>query len=140
MVEASGDLWTYPADFRVITTNGSVRNDGHAVMGRGCARQAKDKFPGLARELGARLRSHGNRLHYWPAYLLFTFPVKHRWMEAADPELIRASTEEFAQQLLESATYVMPRPGCGNGQLSWGDVRPIVAALPDNVVVIDFAR
>lgn len=140
MVEAIGDLWRYPADFRVITTNGSVRKDGCAVLGRGCAREAAIKYPALAGELGARLKASGNRLHYWPAYSLFTFPVKHHWMEAADPELIRESTETFARQLLGSGIYVMPRAGCGNGQLRWEDVRPILAVLPDNVVVIDFAR
>jgi hypothetical protein len=142
MVEAIGNLWTYPADFRVITTNGSVRKDGCAVLGRGCAREAALKFPALPRELGAQLVSHGNRVYFFDHHGggLFTFPVKHQWMEHADLDLIRESTESFARQLLKSCTYVMPRAGCGNGQLRWEDVRPILAVLPDNVVVIDFAR
>jgi hypothetical protein len=61
-------------------------------------------------------------------------------MEAADPTLIARSVEEFQRQLLESATYVMPRPGCGNGQLSWAAVRPLLEGLPDNVIVVHFAR
>jgi hypothetical protein len=141
MVEATGDLWTYPADFRVITTNGTVKKDGRAVLGRGCAKEATLRYPGLAKALGARLQSPlGNTVYYFDAYRLFTFPVKHHWSQAADLALIRQSTAAFRGHLLASATYVMPRAGCGNGQLRWADVQPILAALPDNVVVIDYAR
>lgn len=146
MIERVADLWTEPADFRVITTNGSVRKDGCAVLGRGCAREAATKFPALPRMLGEMLQRSGNRVYFFEREQLtapcglFTFPVKHQWMEPADLTLIAQSVESFAQQLLGSATYVMPRPGCGNGRLLWKDVRPIVATLPDTVVVVHFAR
>lgn len=144
MIEVFGDLWTYPTDFRVITTNGSVRSDGRAVMGRGCAKEATTRYPHLARLLGERLRARGNHVHFFSDVELkdrlglFTFPVKHAWRDVADLDLIRRSTEEFARELLASATYVLPRPGCGNGQRTWDEVRPLVAVLPDNVRVIDF--
>jgi hypothetical protein len=144
MIEVVGNLWTYPADFRVITTNGATRGDGLAVMGRGCALEAKKRYPKLARLLGERLRARGNHVQFFSdreigdRLGLFTFPVKHRWDQPADLDLIRRSTEEFARQLLASSTYVLPRPGCGNGQRAWDEVRPIIAALPDNVRVITF--
>jgi hypothetical protein len=148
VIEQVADLWAVPADFRVITTNGSIRKDGRAVLGRGCAREAAIVYPRLPRLLGKRLQASGNRVHFFSdlelgagARLgLFTFPVKHQWMERADLALISRSTAEFARQLLASATYVMPRPGCGNGGLAWRDVAPIVAVLPDNVTVVHFAR
>lgn len=147
MREVTGDLWTYPADFRVITTNGDVRRDKCAVMGRGCARQAATRFPGFARMLGDRLRLQGNHVHFFAdetltgsATGIFTFPVKHHWHEQADLDLIRQSVEEFRRQLLSFATYVMPRPGCGNGGRAWDEVKPLLVDLPDNVHVIDFAR
>lgn len=140
MIEATGDLWTYPADFRVITTNGSIRKDGCAVLGRGCAREAVQRFPALPQELGTLLTRRGNRLHYFDQYSLFTFPVKREWMLRADLDLIRASTETFVDVIIPSLTYVMPRAGCGNGALRWADVQPILAVLPDNVIVIDYAR
>ena len=31
----TGDLWSYPADYRVVTTNGIIKKDGEAVMGAG---------------------------------------------------------------------------------------------------------
>lgn len=146
MIEQAGDLWTIPADFRVITTNGSIRHDGKAVMGRGCAKEAARFYPRFPRLLGQRLEASGNRVHFFSdrelgaSQGIFTFPVKHTWHARADLALISRSTAEFARQLLASATYVMPRPGCGNGQLAWKDVQPIVAALPNNVIVVHFAR
>ena len=144
MIEQAADLWTVPADFRVITTNGSLKKDGSAVMGRGCAREAALKYPKLPKLLGAALRRRGNRVHFFAREEtgapegLFTFPVKHLWMEPADPTLIMESVEAFRRQVLASATYVMPRPGCGNGGLDWPLVRPLVAGLPDNVVIVHF--
>lgn len=145
MIERAADLWTVPADFRVITTNGSIRHDGKAVMGRGCAKEAALKFPRLPRLLGGMLEASGNRVYFFEdrvlvaPFGLFTFPVKHTWHARADLDLIAQSVEQFGRQLLRSATYVMPRPGCGNGQRTWSEVRPIVAALPDNVIVVHFA-
>lgn len=31
---------------------------------------------------------------------------------------------------------VLPRPGCGNGRLTWEQVKPVIKFLPDNVWVI----
>jgi hypothetical protein len=146
MIERAADLWTVPADVRVITTNGTVRRDGRAVMGRGCARQAALRFPRLPYLLGDALRTHGNRVHVFDSQALraseglVTFPVKHHWAERADLALIAASVAAFAGQLLPGATYVMPRPGCGNGGLRWADVRPLLLGLPDSVIVVHFAH
>jgi hypothetical protein len=149
MKEVTGNLWTYPADFIVITTNGTVRADGSCVMGRGCAREAKEKFPGLAKKLGARIKKGGNHVEYFDqddlGYVaeptgLYTFPVKHHWYEQADLDLIRQSVGELGRLVLGFGTYVMPRPGCGNGQRTWEEVRPLLLDLPDNVHVIDFDR
>lgn len=138
MIEVTGNLWTYPADWRVITTNGFVKKNGECVMGRGCAKEARDKFPGFAKQLGHAIQTHGNRLWVWPEHMLITFPVKHNWFEKADPLLIIESTK-LLKDWVGSRSVLMPRPGCGNGQLRWEDVRPLLAALPDNVKVITFA-
>lgn len=52
-----GDMWTAyePADLFLITTNSTIRPDGALVMGRGIARQARDRFPGLAEVLGQHI-------------------------------------------------------------------------------------
>lgn len=141
MVEVTGNLWTYPADWRVITTNGTTRRDGACVMGRGCAAEAAAKWPWLPKLLGAFVHDHGNKIYIFNDIKVLSFPVKHNWWEKADPELIRKSVDELAKLIQENwseTTIVMPRPGCGNGQLKWETVKPLLDCLPDNVKVIDF--
>lgn len=140
MIETYGNLWTYPADFRVITTNGFVKKNGECVMGRGCAMEAKNKYPGLAKRLGKLITEDGNHL-YVLADDLITFPVKHVWYEKADLELIETSMYglwEFVRAK-PGKTFVMPRAGCGNGGLDWETVRPKLERLPNSVVVITYA-
>lgn len=139
MIERRGNLWTYPADWRVITTNGYVRKDGCAVMGRGCAYEAAQKFIMLPSQLGRKLRKQGNHVHLFPDIRIITFPVKHAWDQDADLALIERSVRELLQVLDPKQRYVMPRPGCGNGRLGWNTVRPLLEPLPHNVTVITWA-
>jgi hypothetical protein len=136
-----GDIWEYPADVVCITTNGSVKKNGELVMGRGMALQATERFPGLAAVAGSAVSEYGNHVIILDHYdkLLVTFPVKHRSREAADPELISQSAtelDELARGFYSPLIIVLPRPGCGNGQLTWDVVRPLIEFLPDNVHVI----
>lgn len=133
-----GDLWTYPADVRIITTNGSIRGDGCAVMGRGCAFEASQRYVMLQRELGVMLKKYGNHVASFPIYNIITFPVKHEWHEQADLALIKRSVDELKRFIQAGKRFVMPRAGCGNGRLQWEDVKPILAVLPDNVRVISY--
>lgn len=147
MLEARGDLWTLPADARCITTNGFVKTNGLAVMGRGCALQARERFPGLDAHLGSAINHHGNHVHLLQVHLppvadLVSFPVKHHWRQLADLDLIVHSCHELMALADEHPGWrriLLPRPGCGNGQRGWyGEVRPLVAKLlDDRVVVID---
>ena len=139
MKEAVGDIWQYPADRHVITTNGAVRADGACVMGRGVAQQARDKYPGLDMEIGRAIKAYGNHVFGCGIGGILTFPVKHHWRDAADPLLIMRSILEIIQWADESGdkVIVMPRPGCGNGRLHWVDVRHLCKYLDDRFVVIE---
>ena len=149
MKEIKGDLWEFygKEGFAVlITTNGFVRKDGKAVMGRGCARQAVSKISSdLPELLGDAIKKYGNVLlrpfgadDAYPECSLLTFPVKHNWWEMANLKLIRKSALALKKLARKSPEYifVLPRPGCGNGQLLWGNVKPLLTDLPDNVLVI----
>lgn len=141
MREAVGDLWTLPADMRCVTTNGTVRKDMCAVMGKGCAREAAERYPGLALRLGKVLTQHGNHVFVIAGLNLITFPVKHQWYENASLELIKQSTLELisfidSHEQGDSLRILLPRPGCGNGGLTWEQVKPIVEILPDTVTVV----
>ena len=139
MNTAKGDLWAVEADARVITTNGFVRNDGNAVMGRGVAAQARARYAGIEADLGVLIRRAGTHVYLlptgtngWP-FVLVAFPVKHNWFEAADPALIQRSARELAMlvDIYGWRKVVLPRPGCGNGRLSWADVRPLIDDVLD---------
>ena len=138
MIEVVGNLWTYsPCDVRVITTNGTVKKNGECVMGRGCALEAKRMFPSIAEYLGDCIRRSGNHVHFLVGgnTEVWSFPVKHQWMEKADPALIYRSAEELRAAVDERSAVrvvVMPRPGCGNGQLLWTDVRKVLSPILDD--------
>ena len=141
MKEVFGNIWDYPADYVVITTNGDVRRDGAAVMGRGVALQAKSNFPGMEYLLGKALQLFGSHVRYLESGrgVIVMFPVKHHWREKADLALIAQSAVELTvlAMLHPDKTFVLPRPGCGNGGLTWKQVKPIIeSVLPDNVHVI----
>ena len=147
MIDIHGDLWDYPDDVTAITTNGYVTAKGACVMGRGCALQAKMRYPGIELNLGALVGLHGNRCFHLRKGLLLagsdrtlprtilTFPVKHHWRQAADLRLIAKSCGE-AMEMADKFGWekiVLPRPGCGNGGLTYEwDVRPKIESLLDD--------
>jgi hypothetical protein len=152
MIEVEGDLWTFqpgglPPDAIVITTNGYVNEAGECVMGRGCALQAKQRYPGLPYLLGKYIKRWGNRPFVLlprgcPGdYALLSMPVKHVWSDPADPALI-ATSAGLLRAIVDKFGYervLVPRPGCGNGRLAWADVRPLLEEhFDDRFFVIDF--
>ena len=151
MIETTGDLWELArdADAVVITTNGYVNKKGEAVMGAGCALEAKERHPWLPARLASELRAGGNHVYRFTIspeqgmrQSLVTFPVKTAWYETATLMLIERSKQEL-EKLADAEGWkkvVMPRPGCGNGKLDWDKhVRPIMARMDDRFVVTTYA-
>lgn len=150
VIEAIGDLWELArdADAVVITTNGYVNKKGEAVMGRGCALEAKQRHPWLPERLALALQARGNHVHRFSIspeqgmkMSLVTFPVKSMWYDRASLPLISRSKRELVE-LADAEKWlkvVMPRPGCGNGGLDWEDVRPLMANLDDRFIVTTYA-
>jgi hypothetical protein len=140
----TGNLWAprfNPPVWRCITTNGAVRKDGACVMGRGCALEAKNRYIGFDNLLGQTILRRGNIVHVFPNFGLISFPVKKHWSEPADLALIGQSAVQLRVFALANPgdTFILPRPGCGNGRLGWFDVKPVLEPiLPDNVHVITF--
>ncbi len=135
MIEIVGDLWGEHAQGAVvaITTNGAVNRVGRADMSRGCARQARDRYPSLLQTLGSLLKQHGNHV-FDLGHQLVSFPVEDDPFQNPDMRLI----EQSCRELVELVDYkgwqkvVVPRPGCGGGGLSWTDVRPILQKYFDD--------
>ncbi len=148
MKEVTGDIWSYPARIRCITTNGDINKAGLAVMGRGVALQATQRWPHIRKTLATYLLADGNKVHNLGAFsvgsgdiLIYSFPVKHHWHEKADVSLIVQSAQELVEIVGSySDPIVLPKPGCGNGQLDWIMVKPwIEDILDDRFHVIDYA-
>lgn len=146
MKQAHGDLWRLSGDARCITVNGAVRKDGTAIMGRGTAAQAAEKWPHLPERLGELIAERGNHVaDLWKPYdgpLIVSFPVKHHWRQPADLALIERSCGELMDlaDRLSLRAILLPRPGCGNGQLDWAQVGPAIAPLLDDRVTIVYAN
>jgi len=141
MREVTGDIWDYhnQGHWIVITTNGTVRKDGACVMGRGVALQAKGRFPQMPYRLGDCIKKFGNHLTLQPYCCIFTFPVKHNWWEKADLSLIERSCKELFDACSPfKPPFYLVRPGCGNGQLGWENVKPILEKyLDDRFIVVE---
>lgn len=158
MIVTAGDLWTWddePVVARVITTNGFVTSNGQAVLGRGVAKQAVDRFgEALKTLLGDYLQRWGNHVHAFQPkpqhgrpYWLITFPVKPELGPNGEPgfkakaelELISRSANELLMftlgMLPDEGAIVMPKPGCGNGGLDWSDVAPVLSKELDQQIV-----
>ena len=145
-----GNLWTLPAHIVCLTTNGFVKKDGSCVMGRGCAKEAKELWPGLDFYLGRLIIANGNHVQVLrddPQRHVVSFPVKHNWWEEADLDLIEQSCQELQGVVnsyeedynIRRAFVALPRPVCGNGKLEWKDVKPICEKyLDDRFGVVTF--
>lgn len=162
MLEAYGDIWDNIDDYDavVITTNGFVKKNGEAVMGRGIAKEAATRYPLFPGDLGKTIKQYGNRVFgfcYVYNLWFFTLPVKPEygpkgemgWKAKAEIPLIERSVQELVgagpydgiiNNLKNSGHKInkvlMPRPGCGNGGLKWKDVKPIIEPYLDDTFTV----
>lgn len=140
MIEIIGDIWEQKnADVICIPTNGIVTWRGHNVMGKGLAKEARLKFPLLPEVLGGMIKGHGNTINVLTQFkvgnaLLVSFPTKHDWRDNSNLELI----EQSAKILKSLADFnkwkkvVLPKVGCGQGNLKWTIVNPILEQYFDD--------
>lgn len=138
MIEEKADLWAREADARCVTTNGVLRSNGHLVMGAGVAKQALVKYPGIDKRLGDLVKVFGNVPHFLPDVGIISFPTKHNWKDCSDLSLIILSSEHLIR-LCEAhrlKRVVLPRPGCGLGNLSWREVRAAIEPILDDRFVV----
>lgn len=151
MIEVRGNFWTYPADVRVIATNGTVKPSGECVMERGYGTEAEAKFPNLPALLGKHIKEKGNVVSVpmttkeddGSVWHLVSFPIKHNWWGKADPYLIAKSSNQLVSiaGVHGWGRIVLPRPACGfgdDGRLRWENVKKLLI-LPDKFHVITAA-
>lgn len=164
MQELRGNLFDYvgKVDAICITTNGFVKANGECVMGKGCAKEATNRWPGISSVLGSKIRSHGNIPHILitagithvvsfpvkPISELFdgTNAVRHMlnkfkfndvvpgWACKARIEVIQHSAAQLKTMVdtMRWVSVIIPQPGCGAGELNWVYVKPILEQYLDD--------
>lgn len=125
-----------------VTTNGCVKKNGHAVMGKGIAKQVNDQFQ-VSYKLGCLLCC-GNQVYHLGVYSsrqfhLFSFPTKHDWRNGSDLDLIKASAYGLRAECDKygiQTCYLTP-PGCGCGGLDYNtQVAPILEPILDDRFIV----
>lgn len=129
------DIWDYyDKGWAVVCTTNAIYNEyGRAVMGAGIARQVRERFRNFDLFLGKKLELYGNNVFYFEKQNIFTFPTKEHYANDSIPELIEQSCKQLKliwarQEAIQNKEIkvIMTKPGCGNGNLKWEDVYPIV--------------
>lgn len=122
-----GDIFNSPAQVIVNTVN-TV-----GVMGKGLALSFKNKYPQMfesyKKVCDKKLLKTGKLLLYYsPDHWILSFPTKEHWRNPSRLEYIEAGlikfTNCYAQKNITSIAF--PKLGCGNGELNWDDVKPIM--------------
>lgn len=141
MNELKGNIFSLDiinfADAICITTNGNIKKTGKAVMGAGCALDARNKYPNIDLKLGKLIKSNGNIVQiimHQPKPII-SFPTKNNFFETSKISLIEKSIIQLINltNLMGWGKVVLPRPGCSNGGLEWfSQVKPLLEQKLDN--------
>ncbi|MDX1492949.1 MAG: hypothetical protein R3253_02665 [Longimicrobiales bacterium] len=140
----TGDLFAAaePGDFKVITTNSFICNDGRLAMGAGAAREAAHRHPFLARHLGDQVTATVGHLGMYGLLLATTAPVvafqvKKHFEDPASLTLLSISMNRLVMltAALPKRRFHLNYPGIGPGGLPMRQVAPLLERLPLNVTV-----
>lgn len=121
----------------VITTNGTVKKDGSANLGRGNAKEMGNICEWLSEKLGKLIADKGNHVHHVSEKVI-SFPVEETWTSHADMKLVVRSANEL-KELVDNMGWdkvYMPLPGCGGGGLRPSDVISVLAPILDDRFIV----
>lgn len=133
------DLWTVvnlPACY-IVTTNAFITKDRRVVMGRGAAKEAVARIPGIDYEAGEAVLKTGKAdygtlivrsMHRSGKAGVGIFQVKHHWGDPADLRLIENSLH-MLEEICKNNGHVRFRlnyPGIGNGKLKRVEVESVL--------------
>ena len=145
MIIKHGNMFDHleEADLVFVTTNGTRKQGGFLVMGRGAALQFKQQFPTDYKKLSHLAIVQGTDYLNCIVYNLVysgkfgLFQVKYDYWNKADLDMIKESTEALTRlaKKLPNKTIFLNFPGIGNGKLTEESVLPVIKNLPDNVIV-----
>lgn len=140
-----GNLFDSPAKVLVNTVN-TV-----GVMGKGIALTFKQVYPEMferyVKLCEAKQFDIGNLWLYRTEHKwVLNFPTKRNWRNPSSLEYVELGLKKFVATYSEQniTSVAFPQLGCGNGELSWSEVGPLMDAylrsLPINVYVYLYDR
>ena len=110
------------------------------VMGKGLALQFKKAFPENFKSYDQACKAgeiapgkmHVVKRLTSPRFII-NFPTKKHWRHPAKLEYIRDGLHDMVKQskALGLESIAIPPLGCGNGGLSWSDVKPLIVAASE---------
>lgn len=122
-----GDLFDSPAQVIVNTVN-TV-----GIMGKGIALEFKNRYPQMFEKYKLACEKHtlviGKLMLISESdHLILLFPTKENWRFPSKLSYIERGLKHFrdnyAQRGITSIAF--PKLGCGNGELNWDDVQPLM--------------
>ncbi|MGM9551755.1 MAG: macro domain-containing protein [Clostridia bacterium] len=131
-----GDIFESPAQVIVNTVN-TV-----GVMGKGLALSFKQRYPEMFERYKTACEKHlltiGKLMLFYEAdHWLLLFPTKENWRNPSKLEYIEKGLMKFVQTYAEKniTSIAFPRLGCGNGELDWNDVKPLMERYLKNLPI-----
>lgn len=136
LVYLYSSLFESPAQTLVNTVN------TEGVMGKGIAKRFKEEYPAMFREYKKLCDSHElvvGRLHLWKgeANWILNFPTKTTWRKPSSLEYLESGLQTFNSSYkdLGITSVGFPPLGCGNGELEWHEVKPLMEAFLENLTI-----
>jgi O-acetyl-ADP-ribose deacetylase (regulator of RNase III) len=127
LLVVNSDLFRSPAQTIVNTVN-TV-----GVMGKGIAKEFSKRYPQMFQEYKAYCDSGDlviGALHVWRGTekWVLNFPTKTTWRKPSKIQYIEHGLKTFCQNYarLGIRSIAFPPLGCGNGELDWNEVKPLM--------------
>jgi O-acetyl-ADP-ribose deacetylase (regulator of RNase III) len=134
-------IFNSPAQTLVNTVN------VEGVMGKGIAKGFKARYPKMFLEYKRVCDHHElsiGDLHLWRGERrwVLNFPTKTTWRQPSRLEYIEAGLRKFVDVYarLGITSISFPLLGCGNGNLDWRDVKPIMETYLRRVNVVVYVH
>ncbi len=122
-----GDIFSSPAQVIVNTVNTI------GVMGKGLALDYKKRYPQMFeyyKKICDKQKLVIGKLILWysPDHWLLLFPTKEHWKNPSKMEYIEKGLKTFVKKYADYniTSIAFPLLGCGNGNLNWDEVRPMM--------------
>lgn len=131
-----GDIFNSPAQVLVNTVN-TV-----GVMGKGIALSFKKRYPEMFNKY--RMACEKNRLTigrlmlwYGADHWVLMFPTKENWRKPSRIEYIEKGLMTFKAKYADYniTSIAFPKLGCGNGELDWNEVKPLMEKYLDTLPI-----